>query len=143
MNAENPSCLGFIVAGGRQDLFDVVVFQLPQTQKLVSGRRNVRLGKRLTDFLLKMPVANLFRKMADVDLAFRGENHGAPITFLNSRMLPGQGYCSSKSAAAGVNPVKLFFRSRLSCCRISSAKGAMSSLRSRRGGICNCTTFMR
>src|ERR1035441_10565139 len=77
MNAENPSRLRFIVAGGGQDLFDVVIFQRAQSEELVSSRRNVVLGECFADLLLSMLVANLFRKMASVNLALRAENHGA------------------------------------------------------------------
>src|SRR5664280_1981567 len=77
MNAENSSRLCFIVAGGCQDLLDVVIFQRPQTKELVSSRRDVVLGECFIGFLLRMLVANLFRKMVSVNLALGAENHGA------------------------------------------------------------------
>src|ERR1039458_2177564 len=77
MNAENVSRLRFIVASGRQHLFDVVIFQRAQSKELVSRWRNVVLGECFNDFLLSSLVANFFRKMAGVNLALRAENHGA------------------------------------------------------------------
>jgi hypothetical protein len=77
MNAKDPGSLGLIVAGGGEDLLDVVIFERAESQELVSGGRNVVFRKCFAGFFLVMLVANFFREMAGVNLTLGAENHGA------------------------------------------------------------------
>src|SRR5579859_2284617 len=74
MDAQDLGGLRFIVSRSGEHFFDVIVLQLPQAQKQVSGKRiHIHQGRlRLCRFLV---IANLFGKRGCINVAFRSQDH--------------------------------------------------------------------
>src|SRR5437870_4141603 len=76
MDSQDAAGLGFVVAGGGQDLLDVVIFESAQAEELVAGGRDVGWGERLGANFCDV-VADFFGKRGGGDIAFGRKNHGA------------------------------------------------------------------
>jgi len=116
MDAEDAGSLRFVVAGGDEDFLNIFVFDLAEREELAAGGRDVEIGWHVVlSFCGSIDganvLANFFGKGSGIDVAFGSEDDGALDDVFQFPNVAGPGIFCKSSAAAGVNPVKRFFKS--------------------------------